>query len=103
MACAKSASSSTTSTRTSSKLLRVTASSEPKPRSARDALRSRSTSGAPLPGHPHAHHRKATEGMTGTTGPKTTEAAQLEQAMFEIKKVIVGQDRVIERLMVCLL
>jgi len=31
------------------------------------------------------------------------EAAQLEQAMFEIKKVIVGQDRVIERLMVCLL
>src|SRR3954462_12164273 len=41
--------------------------------------------------------------MTGPTGPKTDEAAQLEQTMFEIKKVIVGQDRVIERLLVCLL
>ena len=29
--------------------------------------------------------------------------AMLEQALFEIKKVIVGQDRAIERLMVCLL
>src|SRR3954451_8370308 len=28
---------------------------------------------------------------------------QLEQALFEIKKVIVGQDRAIERLLVCLL
>jgi MoxR-like ATPase len=35
----------------------------------------------------------------------TTPAAseQLEQALFEIKKVIVGQDRAIERLLVCLL
>ena len=38
-----------------------------------------------------------------TPGPQTQEAALLEQAMFEIKKVIVGQDRVIERLVVCLL
>jgi MoxR-like ATPase len=38
-----------------------------------------------------------------STGPQTKEAAQLEQAMFEIKKVIVGQDRVIERLVVCML
>jgi len=30
-------------------------------------------------------------------------AAQLEQALFEIKKVIVGHDRVIERLVACLL
>jgi MoxR-like ATPase len=30
-------------------------------------------------------------------------AASLEQALFEIKKVIVGMDRVIERMMVCLL
>jgi MoxR-like ATPase len=30
-------------------------------------------------------------------------AAQLEQALFEVKKVIVGQDRVIERLVACLL
>jgi len=38
-----------------------------------------------------------------STGPQTKEAALLEQAMFEIKKVIVGQDRVIERLVVCML
>jgi len=30
-------------------------------------------------------------------------SANLEQALFEIKKVIVGQDRAIERLLVCLL
>ncbi len=30
-------------------------------------------------------------------------AAQLEQALFEVKKVIVGHDRVIERLVACLL
>jgi len=30
-------------------------------------------------------------------------AAQLEQALFEVKKVIVGQDQVIERLLACLL
>ncbi len=33
----------------------------------------------------------------------TTEAELLEAALFEVKKVIVGQDRAIERLMVCLL
>jgi len=38
-----------------------------------------------------------------TPGPQTAEAALLEQAMFEIKKVIVGQDRLIERLLVSLL
>ena len=37
-----------------------------------------------------------------STGPQTPEAAQLETVLFEIKKVIVGQDRVIERLLVCL-
>ncbi|MGH9156519.1 MAG: AAA family ATPase [Acidimicrobiales bacterium] len=31
------------------------------------------------------------------------DAALLEQALFEVKKVIVGQDRVVERMMVCLL
>src|SRR6187200_2285945 len=36
-------------------------------------------------------------------GPATHDAQRLETALFEIKKVIVGQDRVIERLMVCLL
>ena len=33
----------------------------------------------------------------------SSEAALLEQALFEVKKVIVGQDRAIERLLVCLL
>jgi MoxR-like ATPase len=33
----------------------------------------------------------------------STNAAQLEQALFEVKKVIVGHDRVIERLIACLL
>ncbi|MGH9245988.1 MAG: AAA family ATPase [Acidimicrobiales bacterium] len=37
------------------------------------------------------------------SGPQTTDAGLIETAFFEIKKVIVGQDRVIERLMVCLL
>jgi MoxR-like ATPase len=34
---------------------------------------------------------------------ETDDAALLEQALFEVKKVIVGQDRVIERLIVALL
>ncbi len=55
--------------------------------------------------------RKTTqENMTPTSPRKTTGdpadrpvAATLEQALFEVKKVIVGQDRVVERMMVCLL
>jgi MoxR-like ATPase len=35
--------------------------------------------------------------------PQTPEAKQLESALFEVKRVIVGQDRAIERLFVCLL
>ncbi len=35
--------------------------------------------------------------------PQTVSPARLEQAVFEVKKVIVGQDRAIERLLVCLL
>jgi MoxR-like ATPase len=35
--------------------------------------------------------------------PRAPGAGALESALFEIKKVIVGQDRTIERLMVCLL
>ncbi|MBA2283477.1 MAG: MoxR family ATPase [Acidimicrobiia bacterium] len=38
-----------------------------------------------------------------TPGPATPEAKLLETAVFEIKKVLVGQDRAIERLVVCLL
>jgi MoxR-like ATPase len=36
-------------------------------------------------------------------GPATPEAKLLETALFEVKKVVVGQDRAIERLVVCLL
>jgi MoxR-like ATPase len=35
--------------------------------------------------------------------PTTDDATLLEQALFEVKKVIVGQDRLVERLMVALL
>ena len=38
-----------------------------------------------------------------SASPATDDGSLLEQAMFEIKKVIVGQDRVIERLVVALL
>ena len=37
------------------------------------------------------------------SGPSTREAQLLETTLFEVKKVLVGQDRVIERLFVCLL
>lgn len=36
-------------------------------------------------------------------GPATPESHLLETALFEVKKVVVGQDRAIERLFVCLL
>jgi len=38
-----------------------------------------------------------------TSEAPASSAALLEQALFEVKKVIVGQDRVIERMLVCLL
>ncbi|MEA2973645.1 MAG: MoxR-like ATPase [Actinomycetota bacterium] len=38
-----------------------------------------------------------------TEAHQLSAAASLEQALFEVKKVIVGQDRVVERMMVCLL
>jgi MoxR-like ATPase len=38
-----------------------------------------------------------------TTTDTTDEANELEQVLFEVKKVIVGQDRVVERLLVSLL
>ncbi len=40
---------------------------------------------------------------TGPAGRPAPTAATLEHALFEVKKVIVGQDRAIERMMVCLL
>ena len=45
--------------------------------------------------------------MTANVGedsaPPTNPAARLEEALFQIKRVIVGQDRMIERAIVCLL
>jgi MoxR-like ATPase len=50
------------------------------------------------------------DGWPSTTGaqgphpaPATPEAALLERILFEVKKVIVGQDRMLERVLVCLL
>jgi MoxR-like ATPase len=54
----------------------------------------------PAPGVPSSDVHDETAAHT----INSSEAARkLEQAMFEIKKVIVGQDRAIERLFVCLL
>src|SRR5215203_4012389 len=40
------------------------------------------------------------------SGPAPTparDAGQLERALFEVKRVIIGQDRMVERMLVCLL
>jgi MoxR-like ATPase len=36
-------------------------------------------------------------------GPESSASAALESALFEVKRVIVGQDRMVERILVCLL
>ena len=41
--------------------------------------------------------------MSTLASPKGAQSALLEQALFEVKKVIVGQDRLVERMLVCLL
>ncbi|MEO7443286.1 MAG: MoxR family ATPase [Acidimicrobiales bacterium] len=41
--------------------------------------------------------------MTGPAPAGATPGALLEHALFEVKRVVVGQDRMIERLLVCLL
>lgn len=61
------------------------------------------------PTHPDAPavpHSAATS--TGSSGPigaaqRNDDAVALEQLLFEIKKVIVGQDRAIERMLACLI
>ena len=40
---------------------------------------------------------------TGSPVPPSVDAAQLERVLFEVKRVIVGQDRLVERMLVCLL
>ena len=46
-----------------------------------------------------------TDTSTGTFPPvpPAQDASQLERAMFEVKRVIVGQDRMVERMFVALL
>jgi MoxR-like ATPase len=48
---------------------------------------------------------RAETGRAGTSRPVTPaqDATQLERAMFEVKRVIVGQDRMVERMFVALL
>src|SRR5665213_4484206 len=38
-----------------------------------------------------------------TTGPGAAPASQMEQLLYEVKKVVVGQDHFLERVMVALL
>ncbi len=45
----------------------------------------------------------ATPHNTPTPGAPASSAELVERALFEVKKVIVGQDRAIERMLVCLL
>ncbi len=65
-----------------------------------------SAGGAPTPG---GGARPAPGGHIGSSsadrGPSTParDASLLERALFEIKRVIVGQDRMVERMLVCLL
>ena len=57
---------------------------------------------APIPPVPPAAVAPVAPSV-GATGTDAERARTIEAALFEIKKVIVGQDRTIERLMVCLL
>src|SRR5437870_3243430 len=45
----------------------------------------------------------ATPSPGSRTQPDTAGAAMLEDALFQVKRVIVGQDRMVERTLVCLL
>lgn len=50
------------------------------------------------PSSPTTNGAERTDG----TGPAPAEAVVLERLLFEIKKVIVGQDRAVERMLACL-
>lgn len=51
--------------------------------------------------HPNSGY-PGISGDTAEDAPTPPEAAVLERLLFEVKKVIVGQDRAIERMMTCL-
>ncbi len=57
---------------------------------------------APAPPAQPAPSATSTSTSDGS-GPVISQAETLERVLFEIKKVIVGQDRAIERLLVCLI
>ena len=46
---------------------------------------------------------ESSPGSPGAPVPPSVDAAQLERVLFEIKRVIVGQDRLVERMLVALL
>ena len=79
----------------------------PPHRAARTAAPPRRPQAAPVapgPGsadRPTGHPARPPRAARAST--RCCQSKQLEQALFEIKKVIVGQDRAIERLFVCLL
>jgi MoxR-like ATPase len=56
----------------------------------------------PVPGN-HAQPEPSAAAGTDDLSSPARDAGQLERAMFEVKKVIVGQDRLIERMFVALL
>ena len=65
------------------------------------------TTPAPTPDAPDAAPGSTTPVSPGPSSGRVTTPAQdatvLERAMFEVKRVIVGQDRMIERMFVALL
>jgi len=52
---------------------------------------------------PTSHLPVPTGAASAPTGAQASDAAVLEHLLFEMKKVIVGQDRAIERLLTCLI
>jgi MoxR-like ATPase len=60
------------------------------------------TSAEPVPFQPAGGPAPA-HADSATTSGELARSQRIEEALFEIKKVIVGQDRAIERLLVCLL
>jgi MoxR-like ATPase len=61
--------------------------------------------GSPInpPGPGSKYLRPPAPGSGGAAPRQSDEAAELERALFEIKRVIVGQDQMIERMLVALL
>jgi len=61
------------------------------------------TATTPLETHVTALDDPYLQRPTFAAAPEAQHAALLEDAMFQVKRVVVGQDRLVERVMVCLL